>query len=347
MKLRTIIGIILITLTTGLFADTLQLRSDHPQKYTVVKGDTLWDISSKFLEDPWKWPEIWEKNPQIDNPDLIYPGDTINLIYVDGQPRLTLTRGKGQRSGGDGKLSPQIREISLDQAIQVIPLNVIRQFLTKPKIVGPREIETAPYIVDFADEHVIGGAGDRIYVRSIDSSTADGYTVFRNGDTFRDAETDEILGYEAQYIAETQLQRTGDPATLLLTRTDLEVRIGDRLLPIEQEKLDFRFIPRAPDTKIAGHIIAVVEGVSQIGQYDVVVIDRGTKDGLEIGHVLDIFKSGREVRDVVSENPGETVFLPEEKAGRLMIFRPFERVSYALVVGANYALHINDAVRSH
>lgn len=343
MNLRTIIGSILITFGTGLFADTVQLRSNHPEKYTVVKGDTLWDISGKFLEDPWKWPEIWKINPQIRNPNLIYPGDSISLIYVDGKPQLTLTRGNGS---GDGRLSPTIRELSSKEIIQVIPLNLIRQFLSKPKIVSPEQLEEAPYVVDFADNHLIGGAGDRIYVRSIEKDTIDGYNVFRPGNTYKDAETDEILGYEAVYIAETQLQRTGDPATLLLMKTDREVLTGDRLLPVEQRKLDFRFYPRAPNTTISGHIVAVVNGLSQIGQFNIVVLDRGLEDGLETGHILDIFQSGRTVRDVVSDSPGEKVVLPEEKAGRLMIFRPFERVSYALVMNATHSLHINDAVRS-
>ncbi len=345
MNRKIIIGAVLITLAQGLFADTLQLRSDHPQTYVVVKGDTLWDISAKFLTDPWKWWDIWEKNPQIDNPDLIFPGDIITLIYVDGKPRLVVNRGKQAQSVG--KLSPTIRDIEIEKAIHVIPLDSIRQFLSKPKIVGPEQLEQAPYIINLSDGRIIGGAGDKIYVRSIEQGSMLGYNVFRPGETYRDAETDEILGYEAMFVAETQLERTGDPATLLLTRTDRETLVGDRLLSLDSEQVSFQFIPRKPGEDVRGHIIAVVDGVSQIGQYDVVVIDRGSEDGLEKGHMLGIFQSGRVVRDTVKGMTGETVTLPEQRSGRLMIFQTFDRLSYGLVVNANNALHVNDAVRGY
>ena len=344
MNRKIIIGVVLITFAQGLFADTLQLRSDHPKTYVVVKGDTLWDISAKFLTDPWKWWDIWEKNPQIDNPDLIFPGDIITLIYVDGKPRLVVNRGK--QTDETGKLSPTIRDIEIEKAIHIIPLEAIRQFLSKPKIVGPEQLEKAPYIVNLSEGRIIGGAGDKIYVRTIEHGSANGFSVFRPGETYRDAETGEILGYEAMFVAETLLERTGDPATLLLTRTDREVLIGDRLLTLENEQVSFQFIPRSPDKDIRGHIIAVVEGVSQIGQYDIVVVDRGAEDGLEKGHMLSIFQSGRVIRDTVSGRTGETITLPEEQAGQLMIFRTFERLSYGLVFDATQALHIHDAVRS-
>lgn len=342
MTLRALVACLLITFTVEIMADTVTLRPDHPQTYTVRKGDTLWDISSKFLTDPWKWPEIWEVNPQIQNPDLIYPGDIINLIYVDGQPRLVLTRGKI----ADNKLTPQIRETLLSDAIYVIPVNEIRQFLTKPKIVGEKELKAAPYIVEFANDHIIGGAGDSIYVRAIESGDIDGYNVFRAGQTYRDFESKEILGYEAIYVGETRLTRTGDPATLLLTRTDRETLVGDRLLPVEQERIDFRFEPRVPDSPVNGHIIAVYEGVSQIGQYQVVAIDRGVREGLKKGHLLDIYRAGKTVRDIVSEKRRDKVTLPEEKTGRLMVFRAFEKLSYGLVIAADYPMHIYDAVRT-
>lgn len=343
MNLKAVIAYLLITLATNGLADTVQLRSDHPQSYTVVKDDTLWDIARHFLTDPWKWPQIWEVNPQIRNPDLIYPGDILNLVYINGQPRIRLSRGGGHRNG---KLQPRIRESRYDEAIYVIPVNAIRQFLSKPKIVEVGQLENAPYVVDFADDHILGGAGDRIYVRGIADDAFDGYHVFRSGTTYKDPDSDEVLGHEAIYVAETRFQRTGDPSTLFLTATDREVIIGDRLLAIEQEVIDFRYEPRIPDAEINGHLISVYDGVSQIGQYNIVAIDRGARDGLSKGHLLDIYRSGRRVRDIVTKNKGEMVSLPEERSGQLMVFKTFEKISYGLVTSADYHMHIYDAVKT-
>ncbi|HUL11962.1 MAG TPA: LysM peptidoglycan-binding domain-containing protein [Methylococcaceae bacterium] len=340
MTLRILTGLWLLLLSNFVAADEIELNPGHPETYTVVKGDTLWEIAARFLQNPWQWPEIWHDNPQIRNPHWIYPGDLIALSYVDGKPRLQVER------PSEVRLSPQIRVSPIEQAIPVIPMNAIRPFLTHPKVVNTGELDQAPYVVDFAGEHVVGGAGDRIYVRAIDDDKTAGYMIFRPGQAYRDAETGEILGYEALYVADAELQNTGDPATLLLTATDRETLIGDRLLPIEQEKVQVRYEPHAPAKPIQGHIISVVDGVTQIGQYQVVVIDRGVADGIETGHVLEIYQSGRTQRDVVSRRSGEAVNLPHEKAGLLMVFRPFERVSFALVMKSTRAVHLLDAVQT-
>jgi hypothetical protein len=317
-------------------ADHVQLNPDHPDHYTVVRGDTLWDISGRFLSKPWQWPEIWHNNPQIQNPHLIYPGDVIALSYVNGEPRLQV------ETPSDVRLSPEVRVSPIDRAIPVIPMGAIRQFLSRPRVVSDRELREAPYIVDFVDEHIVGGNGDRIYVRAIEEGTTQAFTVFRPGAPYREPVTGDILGYEAIYVADSQLERAGDPATLLLTRGEREAIIGDRLLPVEQEKIQLHFEPHAPNRPIEAHIIGVLDGVSQIGQYQVVVIDKGIADGIETGHVLDIYQSGRPIRDIVSQRPGETVVSPPEHAGTLMIFRPFERVSYALIMKATRAIHVLD-----
>lgn len=318
------------------------LNPSHPDRYTVAKGDTLWDIASQFLADPWRWPQIWQRNPQIKNPDLIYPGDVIQLIYVKGEPRLILAR----EEFSERRLSPKIRLIPTEEAISTLPHGAIRPFLTLPKVVGSHELKNAPYVVGFAGEHVMGGAGDSIYARALKSSRTHGYTVFRPGDAYKDAETGEILGHQALFIANTRLQRPGDPATLVLTQTTREVLRGDRLLPIEEEKIELNFFPRAPEQEIRGHIISVLDGISQIGQYQIVIIDRGLKDGLEKGHVLDIFRKGAVIRDGMSKNTAHAVKLPDEKAGLLMVFRPFERVSYAIIMKATQSLHIFDVVKT-
>jgi hypothetical protein len=340
MTLRILTGLWLLFLSNFVAADEIALNPDHPETYTVVKGDTLWNIAARFLNNPWQWPEIWHDNPQISNPHWIYPGDVLALSYVNGTPRLQVERPSELR------LSPQIRVSPIEQAIPVIPMNAIQQFLTHPKVVDAGELEKAPYVVDFAGEHVVGGAGDRIYVRAIEDDKTAGFMVFRPGRAYRDASTGEILGYEALYVADAELQSIGDPATLLLTATDRETLIGDRLLPIGQEKVQVRYEPHAPAKPIQGNIISVVDGVTQIGQYQVVVIDKGAADGIETGHVLDIYQSGRTQRDIVNRRFGETLNLPPEKAGLLMVFRPFERVSFALVMKATRAVHLLDTVQT-
>ncbi len=347
MSCRTVHGFLFfICLSLSAGADELTLNPSHPERYTVVKGDTLWDISAMFLNEPWRWREIWHNNPQIKNPDLIYPGDVIALTYVDGKPRLSLDTNGADSSG---RLSPRIREEALEDAIPVIPIGAIRQFLSASRVVTRNEIQTAPYIVAFAGEHLTGGAAQNVYVKSPNYPIGEnGYMIFRKGVHFKDAETREDLGYEAVYIGETKLVRSGDPATFLVTKTRDYTSIGDRLLPILEERLRLNYQPRAPKSLIKGHIISVLDGVSQIGQYNVVAIDRGLADGLETGHVLEIHQSGDRIRDIVRGygTSQRSVTLPDERAGVLMVFRPFERVSYALVMRATGAIHVLDLVKT-
>lgn len=318
------------------------LNPTHPQRYTVVKGDTLWDISAMFLKDPWLWPEVWYVNPQIENPHLIYPGDEIILSYRDGKPVLSVKRGPVSQ---DNKLSPSIRATPLDTAIPTIPIDAIAQFLTRPYVMEEGELDKAPYVVHFLDDHIVGGAGINFYARSIEQQQPTRYTLVRPGKPYKDPDTNEILGYEASYIGSADLLRTGDPAKLLIASSELEVLIGDRLIPGDDEESMINFQPRAPKTNIQGRIISVYNGVSQIGQYNVVVLNKGSQDGLEPGHVLEILQGGNEIRDIVLGR-GATVTLPLEDAGHLMVFRTFNRVSFALIMDATKPLHVLDWVRT-
>ena len=327
MSTKKLLGMIFAALiTSSLFAADVALNPDHPDRYVVVKGDTLWDISSLFLRDAWLWPEIWYVNPQIANPHLIYPGDILTL--------------------GDVKLSPQIRVEDLSAAIPTIPLDAIQQFLTRPLVVDKGELDRAPYIVQNADEHVVAGGGDRSYVRGIEDEEHGLWDVFRAGGPYIDPDSNEILGYEARFVADAAIERFGDPATLLLTETDIEARTGDRLLPAMQVDPVTHFQPHAPDEDIEGRILSVLGGVTQIGQFDVVVISKGSADGMEIGHVMKIFKAGETIRDTVSGRRFDKVKLPDEEAGILMVFRAFDRVSFALVMKASRAIHVHDFVRT-
>lgn len=337
-----LLGVILGLLISGqvLTVAAAELNPAHPESYEVVKGDTLWDISARFLREPWLWPDVWYVNPQIANPHLIYPGDRIVLTYKDGRPILSLQRGAQHL-----KLSPRIRSTALDTAIPMIPIDAIAPFLTRPYVMEKEEMELAPYVVHFLDDHIVGGAGIRFYARSIESENPLRYEVIRPGKPYKDPETDELLGYEAAYIGAADLQRTGDPAKLVLVSTTIESVIGDRLLPVTKGVPLNSFQPRAAKANLEGRIISVINGVSQIGQYNVVVLNRGDRDGLEPGHVMKIFQGGEMIRDVVAGG-GKTVKLPLEEAGLLMVFRIFDRVSFALIMHATQPLHVLDWVRS-
>ncbi|MCU7872263.1 MAG: LysM peptidoglycan-binding domain-containing protein [Candidatus Thiodiazotropha sp. (ex Lucinoma borealis)] len=334
-KLIGVISGLLLSFAT-LAAGPVALNPSHPERYTVVKGDTLWDISSMFLRDAWLWPEVWYVNPQIENPHLIYPGDEIVLTYRDGQPVLRLDR--------KNRLSPSIRATPLDQAIPTIPIDAIAPFLTRPYVVDEETLKKAPYIVHFLDDHIVGGAGISYYARSITEGLPTQYAVVRPEKPYKDPDTGEVLGYEALYVGTSELKRTGDPAKLLIASSEMEAIIGDRLIKAEQDEPLIDFQPRIPDVPIEGRIISVLNGVTQIGQYNVVVLNKGANAGLEPGHVLQILQGGYEVRDIV-KGRGEKVTLPLEKAGHLMVFRTFEKVSFALVMDATKALHVLDWVR--
>ncbi|MFV2060916.1 MAG: LysM peptidoglycan-binding domain-containing protein [Gammaproteobacteria bacterium] len=324
------------------------VKPDKPERYIVKKGDTLWDLSAKFLKNPWLWPEMWHINTQIRNPHLIYPGDVILLYYVDGKPYLTLEGSAGTRPTlpagvGTVKLKPTIRLENLNQAIDTLPRSVIAAFISNPRVLTENEFEEAPYVFSSRETHLINGQGDRVYVRNVKDDQQIEYVVVRKGDAYIDPDTDEVLGYEAQDIADARMVRVADPSTIVITRARKEVLTGDNLIAHLEQKINFNFFPRAPRQKIEGKIIAVYDGLTQIGQFNVVIINRGEKDGMEIGHVLAVYQAGTYVRD---SRTGDDVLLPEERAGLLMVFRVFEKLSYGLVMETERALKVLDAVRN-
>jgi nucleoid-associated protein YgaU len=327
---------------SGLALAEVQLKEGHPDRYTVVKGDTLWDISGKFLSQPWKWPELWHANPQIENPHLIYPGDTLSLVYVDGQPRLMLNRGE---SRGTIKLSPQVRSTPVAQAIPTIPLEAINSFLLSNRIVDTADdFNGKPYVVAGNAERVVSGAGDRIYARGSFEDGQSVYGIFRQGKVYIDPETEEFLGVNADDIGTGEVvAEEGDIATLTLSRSTQEVRLGDRLFPTEERAVNSTFMPSEPATEVSGVILDVPRGVNRIGQFDVVTISKGKIDGLAEGNVLAVYKTGETVRDRVT---GESVKIPDERSGLLMVFRTYEKLSYGLVLYATRDLAIMDKVKN-
>jgi nucleoid-associated protein YgaU len=342
--------------TTGHTPVRIALRDDVPDHYVVKKGDTLWDISALFLRDPWLWPEIWYFNPQIDNPHLIYPGDILTLVYVDGKPQLRLTRegtteeppslATAPAGINTVKLSPHVRTEDLKQAIPTIPIDVIGPFLIKPRIVSKEELDTAPYIVSSLDEHLITASGNTVYARNLKGEGATRYNIFRPGRVFKDPKTGEVLGYEATLVSEAKLLQPGDPATLVLTRSLRETLNGDRILSVDSGKISHNFIPQAPSTEVEGQIIALIDAISHTAQRQIVVINLGHRQGMIPGTVLAVEQAGAEVRDPYAREGSRTVTLPNTQAGLLMVFRVFDKVSYGLIMNSSRTIHTYDVVRN-
>jgi len=326
-------------LTLQVNAQEALLRDDVPDTHTVVKGDTLWDISGRFLRNPWMWPEIWHVNAQIENPHLIYPGDVIRLIYLGGQPRLTL-----DTSGRVYKMTPKARVLSAGEAIDTIPLDKINSFLSRSRVVTEEELLLAPYVVSGADEHLIVGAGDKVYVRGDIREKYSVFGVYRKGQDFIDPETKEKLGVQALDIGTGEIRAIdGEISTMNISRTTEEIRAGDRLLRQEERSVDSTFYPSPPSEEIEGVILAVEGGLSQVGKMDVVVLNRGERENVAPGNVFAVYKRGAKIRDRVS---GQSVVLPDERAGLLMVFRVFDKVSFGLVLEATQGLSVNDKVKN-
>ncbi|MHA7833052.1 MAG: LysM peptidoglycan-binding domain-containing protein [Algiphilus sp.] len=304
-------------------------------RYVVKQGDTLWDIAERFLIDPWKWPEVWVANRQVANPHLIYPGDVLELRWLEGQESVSEV----------AKLEPQIRREPLEATIPTIPLDLIQDFLDGPLVVGPDTFASAPYLVEFADEHLMGPDRTDAYARGLPTTARADWLVVHEGEAYVDPESGRILGYEAIPAADTTLSRHAEEvAVLRLSESRRETRIGDALIPRPRDMLSANFFPRAPDQAISGRIISVFGGVTQIGQYDLVILNRGATHGLEIGHVLDVFNAAREVPD--PRDRVGSIRLPEQYAGELLVVRVADDLAQALVMEAERTILLHDEVRA-
>lgn len=326
-----------------------EIKASAPMRYTVRRGDTLWGISNMYLRDPWLWPEIWYDNPQVANPHLIYPGDVLLLAYgVDGRPQLRIER------GGVVRLEPSLRSTPLDGAIPTIPYAAISAFLSRPSILSARELARAPHVVAFRDEHQAAGSGEDVYVRGLDAPVGARFTVLHVGEKLRDPDNGRVLGYEALYTATGVIVRPGDPAKLNLLDSARETLRGDILIA-DNASNPLNFVPRAPSGAVRGRIISVVDSVHLIGQYNIIAINRGTRHGVDAGTVLAVDQRGEVVPDRGaasydswgrSDTFAHHVRLPDERAGTVLVFKAFDRMSYALVVAASEQMRINDIVRN-
>ncbi len=356
--------------TVAVYAAGAQLRANHPDSYTVRRGDTLWDISARFLSKPWLWPEIWQANPQVRNPHLIYPGDVLNLSFIHG-PQLTL----------------QPRVHAEGEAVPAIPLSELKMFLKDLRVVDANAVRTAPYVVGLEENRLRGTVGQNIYVRGLQGEPGQRWAIVRPSHIFRgfdqnDPEQADLvshnldsnaamvhapwrensrndghygrgddLGVEVSVIGTAETLRMGDPATLLLLDATKEIRSGDRIMPVDNTPYDAYYYPHPP--KSVPHdarVIGFVDAMDAVGSRQVVALSIGSRDGVDNGQTYAIFQHGETIHDDVASNSwdrsvGERVKLPDEYVGHVMVFRTFDRVSYGLVMDSLRPVHIGNRLR--
>jgi LysM repeat protein len=329
-------------------AESIPLAPNAPDSYVVKRGDTLWGIAKVFLRDPWYWPEIWQVNPQVRNPHLIYPGDTLRLVFINGRPQILLQR------GDEARVEPRVRSEPLETAITTIPYATVAAFMSKPSVLDQNEIKNAPYVLATRDLHVVMSEGNTLYARGFTGpvESGDHYNVVRVGEKLIDPDDKRLLGYNGIFTGAAHVTKSGETVSLIMTESALETRAGDKLIPGGVD-VPLDFIPSPPRVKTNGRIIAVSDGVQVIGQYYVVVVNRGARDGLVPGNVLAVYDTGPIVRD--NEKKGffstdelfaKKVRLPSERTGTFMVFKTFDNISYGLIMEATDLIQIGDKIQS-
>jgi len=334
--------ILAVTAACASAAEPLTLVDNPPDRHIVVKGDTLWDISGKFLKQPWRWPEIWQMNKEeIKNPHWIYPGDIILLDVSSGSPRLKMAK---RVTGQNGKVQPTAHSTPIEQVIPSIPSNVIEPFISQPLIVENKPQDAAVRIVATQEDRMLLGTGDSFYASGIPDASVEKWNVFRKGEPLKDPETGAIVAYEAFFLGNARLTKPGEPASLRVTLSKQEMARGDELVPAPLPEI-MSYVPHRPDREVAARIMSIYGGVQEGGASSVVSLTRGKKDGLEVGHVLALFRKRVSVNidgnGVKSETP-----VPEERYGLAFVFRVFDNVAYALVVDASKSVIVGDAARN-
>lgn len=291
---RHLVLTLALLLAMPALADSLKLQDNAPDKYVVVKGDTLWDISGKFLKDPWRWPQIWNLNrAEIKNPHWIYPGDLIVLDKSGKEPRLELVKGD-QRGMRTVKLSPGVRASDLGgDAIPAIPIRVIHPFLSQPRVAPKGALDNAPFILGSNADRIVLGAGDDAFATGGPAGVTR-WNVLRPGNALKDPETGEVLGYEVEYLGDARTLVEGAPQKIRITQSAQEILPRDKLVQADDDTT-FEYMPHAPDFKLTARIISAYGGLSDSGRYQTVVLNRGSRDGLEPGHVLAVYRAGRAV----------------------------------------------------
>lgn len=322
--------------------------ANAPDKHVVVRGDTLWGISGKFLEQPWCWPQVWGLNrDQIRDPHWIYPGQVVYFDRAAGRLRLGQPTGSGRGGIPDVRLSPQVRTEGMGRdAISAIPAGAIEPFLSQPLIVDENEFVNAPRIVAAQEGHVFLGKGDKAYVRG-DLKGNTSFQVFRPAKPLRDPVSKEILGYEAAYLGTLRLDRAAtadnEAHRFIVSSSKEEMGVGDRLMPVPPSPI-LNYVPHPPAEMIDARVVSVYGGVTQAGQNNIVAISRGKKHGIDIGTVLQLYRLGATIPDRTDNKA--LIKLPDERYGDMFIFRVFENVSYGLIMQVTDSVQVGDVVRS-
>ncbi len=348
-----IAGLVLLCASSAR-AQTPAISADAPQRYTVQKGDTLWGIAGKFLNEPWRWPEIWRMNrDEIKNPHRIYPGDVIVLDRASGQ--LSLER-------PSTRLSPSVRTTSLDiEAIPSIPPGDIEPYLSRPLVTTPDGLVNTPVVVAGREAHVVRARGDAIYVTGIDPKAGDLWYIYRRGRTLTGIDNADFLGEEQKFVGSAKVERFGDVSTMRIVTSKEEILDGDHLVPAPPEQL-INYAPHAPARPIEGRLIAFDRDTLEAARGTIVTIDLGKKDGIDVGTVLAIYrvvpplvdprptKEQNQIMQFVGDmskavQPDRYINIPDERSGLLFVFRVFDRVSYAIVLNMIDPIFVGDYVR--
>ena len=344
----------LLGLSLASFADVLALREDHPQTYIVKKGDTLWDISSYFLRSPWLWPRLWQANPQVNNPHLIYPGDRLNLIYVDGQPRLVRKKMV--------KLTPQAHTQLKKAPVPTLPLSIINPFLSKDHIASAKQLENTPLIIGNNKSDMILQKNQTAYIQG-DVELNQEYGIYRASQPFIDKETDEVLGIAMVYLGSAKVTQVNadpeQPHTIKITESIKEIKMNDLLLPVpKNKKYPAYFTPSTQHLDKPGYIVASYSHRTMVSKYDIVLINKGLEDGVKAGHVFAISEPGVVVvtneerlgykKDASNYSAivdgSDMVQLPDDRLGELMVFRAYDKLSYALILRAEDIISQGDNI---
>ena len=334
--------ILAVTAVCASAADPLQLVDNPPDRHIVVKGDTLWDISGKFLKQPWRWPEIWQMNrDQIKNPHLIYPGDVVLLDMSSGSPRLRLGKKVG---AGTGKLQPTVYSKPIQQVVPSIPPNAIEPFISQPLVIEDGELNTGVKIVAMQEDRMLVGTGDSFYASGIPDASVEKWHVFRKGKPLKDPATGKILAYEAFFLGNARLIKPGEPALLRVSLAKEEIARGDRLIPAPEPEI-ISYVPHRPEQDVSARVLGIYGGLREGGANSVVALNVGKNDGMEIGHVVALYRK-RVSLDVDDSGRRTSTPVPDERYGLAFVFRVFNGVSYALVVESSKAVIVGDTARN-
>ncbi len=367
-----------LSFASALSAQALQgLKPDAPDRYTVQRGDTLWGISGRYLERPWHWPQLWDMNrAQVSDPHRIYPGDVLVLNRSTG-----LLQVEAQAQAGAVTLSPRIRTDRLVDAVPTIPPSVIAPFISSPLVISENELDSAPKIMATEESRVIVGAGNIAYVRGLPKDKGENWYIYRRGDKLIDPDAGNTLGYLGLYLGEARVQRFGEISRIEIVKSTQEIYTGDSLVPVVREAPVFAYVPRAPAGKVQGRVMSLSDNLYETGRYFVVSLSKGSKDGLEAGHILALYRSANSARYSLrtsamlgrtgpTGNDGQRPYyeeqlnvrdspvfsvqkplndkdlakLPDERHGLVMVFRAFERTAFALVMQSRLPVAIDDIV---